>query len=99
MLVLRYNLHSSATKLGISETYCFQQDNYPKYTALKTKEWLLYNVRRVLKTPQSPDINPIENIWHLLDLNVRKIKNLNKNDLKRTLVKNGLKSLFKQHPN
>ena len=98
--VLRDNLSRSASKLGISETSDFQQDYDPKHTAMKTKEWLLYNVRRMLKTsPQSPDINPLENVWHLLDLNMRKMKILNKNDLKRALVEKGLKSRFKQHPN
>ena len=85
--VLRDNLSSSASKLRISETYYFQQDNDPRHTAMKTKEWLLYNVRRMLKTPpQSPDINPVENLWHLLNLNLRKMKILNKNNLKCALV-------------
>lgn len=35
--------------------------------------------------PQSPDINPIENLWHLLDLELRKIKISNKKDLKHLI--------------
>ncbi|KMQ88467.1 tc1-like transposase protein [Lasius niger] len=85
--VLRNNLSKSAIKLDINETYYFQQDNDPKHTARKTKQWLLYNVPRQLITPpQSPDINPIENLWHLLDLQIRKRKISNKNDLKKVLL-------------
>lgn len=85
--ILRHNLKSSAEKLGIKDTFLFQQDNDPKHTANKTKEWMLYNVPRQLKTPpQSPDINPIEHLWYLLDLKVRKNKISSKAVLKETLA-------------
>jgi hypothetical protein len=84
--VLRSNLPASAEKLGISDNYSFQQDNDPKHTAMKTREWLLCNVRRQLITPpQSPDLNPIENLWHFLDVEIRKSKISNKGDLKRVI--------------
>lgn len=35
--ILRHNLKSSAEKLGIIDTFIFQQDNDPKHTAYKTK--------------------------------------------------------------
>jgi hypothetical protein len=62
--ILRGNLKNSARKLGTQDSYLFQQDNDPKHTARITREWLLYNVGALLETPpQSPDINPILNLW------------------------------------
>ena len=84
--VLRSNLKESAVKMGLGENFYFQQDNDPKHTAMKTREWLLYNVPKQLVTPpQSPDINPIENLWHLVDVEIRKRKITNKSDLQRVL--------------
>ncbi|XP_055924554.1 uncharacterized protein LOC129956648 [Argiope bruennichi] len=62
--ILRCNLKASAEKLGLETSFVFQQDD-SKHTKYKTREWLLYNAPRQLKTPpQSPDLNPIENLWH-----------------------------------
>ncbi|GFW65883.1 uncharacterized protein TNCV_587091 [Trichonephila clavipes] len=71
--VLRHNLLDSAKKLSMLKTFIFQQDNDPKHTAIVTKTWLLYHAPRRLETfPQSPDLNPIENLWMHLDTEVRK---------------------------
>ena len=84
--VLRSNLKSSARKLDLETSFVFQQDNDPKHTAMSTREWLLYNApRRLLTPPQSPDMNPIENLWHQVDRLVRKKKISNAKDLKSAL--------------
>jgi hypothetical protein len=49
--ILRGNLKKSVRKLGIKDSYLFQQDNDPKHTARITREWLLYNARGLMETP------------------------------------------------
>ena len=53
----------------------FQQDNDPKHTSRMAKQWMEdHNVNWWHTPPESPDLNPIENLWHELKEYVRRVK-------------------------
>uniref|UniRef100_A0AAQ4P3Q7 Tc1-like transposase DDE domain-containing protein n=1 Tax=Gasterosteus aculeatus aculeatus TaxID=481459 RepID=A0AAQ4P3Q7_GASAC len=59
-----------------------RKDNDPKHTAKITKEWLRHNSVNVLEWPsQSPDLNPIEDLWRDLKMAVHRRSPSNLMDL------------------
>ena len=61
----------------------FMQDNDPKHVSRYARMWMAENGVVWWKTPpESPDLNPIENIWHEMKEYIRReIKPKNKQEL------------------
>ena len=65
MGILRSNLKASAQKFGLKTSFVFQQNNYPKNTAHKTREWLFCNAPLQLKILSESSEIPIENLYSI----------------------------------
>lgn len=83
--ILIHKLLPIANRIG-GNNYIFQQDNAPIHTAGTIKSYLRNkNVTVMEWPPQSPDLNPIENLWFILDNNLKKRNPANEDELFRML--------------
>jgi len=58
-----------------SDGYRLMQDNDPKHVSISTKAFLKEkNITHWPTPPESPDMNPIENMWAALKEHIRKVK-------------------------
>ncbi|KAK3517093.1 hypothetical protein QTP86_004153, partial [Hemibagrus guttatus] len=82
--ILNNNIRQSAEKLGLGHQWTFQHDNDPNHTAKVVKKWIADKNINVLQWPsQSPDLNPIENLWRELKIRVMARRPSNLKELER----------------
>jgi transposase len=72
--ILDNHLLPSLADSGIDEDeHIFQQDNDPKHTSRKARNWMEENNIMLLDwPPQSPDLNPIEHLWQHIKMQLAK---------------------------
>ncbi len=70
--VLEQHMLPSRRRLFHRRPCVFQQDNAKQDTAAITTAWLRSRRVRVLNWPAcSPDLSPLENIWHIIKREIR----------------------------
>ncbi len=84
--ILEHFMHPSADKLYGDADFIFQQDLAPAHTAKGTKSWFNDHGVTVLGWPaNSPDLNPIENLWGIVKRKMRDTRPNNADDLKAAI--------------
>ncbi len=84
--ILVHFMLPSADKLYGDADFIFQQDLAPAHTAKGTKSWFNDHGVTVLDWPaNSPDLNPIENLWGIVKRKMRDTRPNNADELKATV--------------
>lgn len=69
-------------KRFMSKGWIFQQDNDPKHASVHVREWFQRKKVEVMQWPaQSPDLNPIENLWDAVERRIRDRSYSNQHEL------------------
>jgi hypothetical protein len=88
--ILIHQFVPSSKTLFPNDNFIFQQDNDPKHTSKLVQGYIQRKGWEVFDWPsQSPDINPIENLWYILDRETKDRLCQNEDDLFKTLEKLG----------
>ncbi len=84
--MLEHFMLHSADKLYGDADFIFQQDLAPAHTAKGTKSWFNDHSVTVLDWPEnSPDLNPIENLWDIVKRKMRDTRPNNADELKAAI--------------
>lgn len=84
--ILRTQLFPAGQQL-YGRNWRLQQDNDPKHTSRVAKDFLSQNNVQVIDWPSnSPDLNPIENMWQIMKNNVERRMPKDTSELKQFMV-------------
>ncbi len=84
--ILEHFMLPSADQLFKDADFIFQQDLAPAHTAKSTKSWLNDHGVGMLDWPaNSPDLNPIDNLWGIVKRKMRNKRPKNADELKATV--------------
>jgi len=80
--------HTPEIKQMLGNRWWFQQDNDPKHTNRLAKAFLRENMPEVMDClpSNSPDLNPIENLWSIIKGNVERCMPKNQDELERFMI-------------
>lgn len=71
-----------------NNSWILQEDNDPKHMSGKAKKWRSENdIKRISWPSQSPDLNPMENVWAVLKANISNYKPTSTKELKKVIKK------------
>jgi transposase len=84
--ILQQSMLPSAERLFASDFF-FQDDNAPCHRAKIVASWIKKKRIKTIYWPaQSPDLNPIENLWHKISLEISKKQPRSKRELIEALI-------------
>ncbi len=84
--IFEHSVLASAEQLFKDAGFIFRQDLAPAHTAKSTKSWLNDHGVGVLDWPvNSPDLNPVENLWGIVKRKMINKRPKNADELKATV--------------